>query len=227
MTVRFHPSSADLQHLHVGPLGSHMESFATLVSQLGYCDVIGWLKLRLVARFSRWLQKRRVALKDINEERVESFLKDRGAGVVRRTCVGHQATMTLLLRHLRQINVVPVAPPITTSSDIDHMASDYESFLSGERSLTPSSTARYVEAAHRFLVWRFPGGKIYLKKLRAQDVTEFILHDSSNRANRAVQFAATVLRSFLTFLFQKERITTNLAAAVPTVARRRLVELPK
>ena len=30
-----------------------MESFATLVSQLGYCDMIGWLKLRLVARFSR------------------------------------------------------------------------------------------------------------------------------------------------------------------------------
>ena len=55
MTVRFHPRSADLQHLHVGPLGPHMESFATLVLQLGYCDMIGWLKLWRVARFSRWL----------------------------------------------------------------------------------------------------------------------------------------------------------------------------
>ena len=35
-----------------------------------------------------------------------------------------------------------------------------------------------------------------------------------------------MLRSFLNFLFQKGRITTNLAAAVPSVPHRHLAELP-
>jgi integrase len=69
-------------------------------------------------------------------------------------------------------------------------------------------------------------GRIYLKKLRAGDVTDFLLHDSSNRGQRSVQLTATVLRSFLNFLFQKRRIATNLAAVVPSVPHRRLAELP-
>ena len=80
-----------------------------------------------------------------------------------------------------------------------------------ERSLVPSSTENYLEVAGRFLSERFPTGKIYLKKLQARDVTDFLLHDSSNRGRRSVQLTATVLRSFLNFLFQKGRIAANLA----------------
>jgi len=227
MTDRFRPRLTELRHLQVGPLGPHIQSFATLVSEQGYCDVIGWLKLRLVARLSRWLQKRRIPLKELDEARVAAFLNARWAGVVPRTRSGHQATMTLLLRHLRQINIIPIPPRNATGNEIDLMALDYEGFLLGERSLMPSSAAAYVDGACRFLAWRFPSAKIYLKRLRTQDVTEFIVHDTSNFSRRAVQFTATVLRSFLTFLFQKERIATNLAAAVPAVPHRRLAELPK
>jgi hypothetical protein len=170
MTVRFRPRSADLQHLQVGPLGPHIEGFATLVSQQGYSDVIGWLKVRLVARFSRWLQQHRIPVSEINEGRMADFLKARWTGVTHRTGVGHRATMTLLLRHLRQIKVLPAPPRAAAGSDIGLMALDYESFLLAERSLMPSSVARYVKKAHRFLDWRFPAGKIHLKKLRTQDV---------------------------------------------------------
>jgi hypothetical protein len=45
----------------------------------------------------------------------------------------------------------------------------------------PSSSENYIDVARRFLFERFPTGKIYLKKLRAGDVTDFLLHDSSNR----------------------------------------------
>jgi hypothetical protein len=34
---RFRPRSEDLQHLRVGPIGPHLENFAALVSQQGYC----------------------------------------------------------------------------------------------------------------------------------------------------------------------------------------------
>jgi len=77
MIVRFDPRPEDLQRLQVGPIGPHLPSFATLVSEQGYCNVTGWLKVRLVATLSRWLQQRRVPLRELNETRITSFFNDR------------------------------------------------------------------------------------------------------------------------------------------------------
>jgi hypothetical protein len=70
MIARFNPRPEDLQHLQVGPIGPHLQSFAVLVSQQGYCSVTGWLKVRLVAKLSRWLRQRRVPLRELNEFRI-------------------------------------------------------------------------------------------------------------------------------------------------------------
>ena len=43
MIVRFSPSAKDLQRLQVGPIATHLPSFAALVSQQGYCNASGWL----------------------------------------------------------------------------------------------------------------------------------------------------------------------------------------
>jgi hypothetical protein len=67
MIVRFNPRPENLQRLQVGPIGPHLLSFATLLSHQRYCNVTGWLKVRLVAKLSRWLQQRRVALRELNE----------------------------------------------------------------------------------------------------------------------------------------------------------------
>jgi integrase len=224
MIVRFSPRPEDLQRLQVGPIGPHLPSFATLVAQQGYCSVTGWLKVRLVAKLSRWLQQYRVPLSELNETQIATFFNARWRRLKQH--VGDQTTMALLLRHLRQANVVASPPEAGTGSDTDLLCAEYEGFLLRERSLMPSSSENYIDVARRFLFERFPTGKIYLKKLRAGDVTDFILHDSSNRGRRSVQLTATVLRSFLNFLFQKGRSTTNLAAAVPSVPHRHLAELP-
>jgi site-specific recombinase XerD len=223
MIVRFDPRSEDLQRLQVGPIGPHLPSFAALISQQGYCNVTGWLKVRLVAKLSRWLQQRHVALRELNETQIATFLAARWKHLKRH--VGDQTTMAILLRHLRRLDAVPDPPP-NDGSDTDLLCAEYERFLLKERSLTPSSTENYLDVARRFFCQRFPTGKIYLKKLRAGDVTDFLLQDSANRGRRSVQLTATVLRSFFNFLFQKGRITTNLAAAVPSVPHRHLAELP-
>jgi site-specific recombinase XerD len=217
----------NLQRLRVGPVGPHIESFAALISQQGYSDPVGWLKLRLAARLSRWLHHRQISLSQLNESRINAFLSARWKGVTSRAHVGHRATMALLLQHLREANFVPAPPQAASGSDIDLLVSEYERFLVEERGFMLSSTKRYVGLAHRFLSQRFPTRKIYLKRLRTQDVTAFVLHDTSIHGRRAVQFAAASLRCFLNFLFQKGRITTNLAGAVPAVPHPRLAELPR
>jgi len=107
MNARFNPQAEDLQRLQVGPIGPHLQGFAALVSQQGYCNVNGWLKIRLVAKLSRWLHQRRIPLNELNEARITAFLNKRWKRLARHS--GDQITMTLLLRHLRQAKVV--APP--------------------------------------------------------------------------------------------------------------------
>ncbi len=223
MNARYCPRPEDLQRLQVGPLGPHLQSFAALIAQQGYCSAAGGLKVRLVAKLSRWLQQRRIPLRGLNEAQIAKFLNARWKPLKRH--VGDQSTMALLLRHLRQSNVVP--PPVAPTGDIDLLCRDYEGFLLSERGMMPSCVEKYLKAARRFMSDRFPSGKIYLKRLQAKDVTDFILQDTSNRGRRSAQSMATMLRSLFGFLFQKGRIATNLASAVPTVPDRRHAGLPR
>jgi site-specific recombinase XerD len=195
-----------------------------LVSQQGYCRVTGWLKLRLVFKLSRWLDQRHLALRELDEARIEAFLKARRKRLAR--CVGDRATMDLLLRYLRELKVV-APPPDPPGNDVDLLVTEYHTFLLEERGFMPPSAAVYREAARRFVSRRFPSGRVYLKRLRAGDITDFVLHDTFGRGRRSAQLMASVLRSLLGFLLQKGRIATNLAAAVPQVPQRRLAELPR
>jgi hypothetical protein len=155
MIVRF-SAPQGLHRLQIGPIGPHLLSFATLISQQGYCSVTGWLKVRLVAKLSRWLQQHRVPLSELNETQIAAFFNARWKRLKRH--VGDQTTMALLLRHLRQANVVAPPPEAGTGSDTDLLCAEYESFLLKERSLMPSSTESYLDVARRFLFERFPTG---------------------------------------------------------------------
>jgi len=171
------------------------------------------------------MRRNHVSPNQLDEGVVAAFLKTRWQRVSHHS--GDQATMTLVLRHLRQTKVTPIAPPTAPRSDIDFIEQDYKAFLLHERSLVPGSVDQYLPVARRFLAHRFRNGKVWLKKLRASDVTDFVLQDTSQRGRRSAQLMASVLRSFLGFLLQQGRIPTNLAAAVPTVAGWRLSELPR
>jgi integrase len=221
----FIPRPEELQRLEAGPLAPYLASFGTSLSRQGYCHTNGWDKLRLIADLSRWMDRRRVAPKKLDEGQVTAFLKARWNRTPERS--GDRATMTFVLRHLRQSNVaVPPAPP-APRNDIELIERAYEDFLLNERSLVPASVEQYLPVARRFLSHRFGSGKVWLKKLRASDVTDFVRLDSVNRGQRSAQLMAAVLRSFLSFLLQQGRISTNLAAAVPMVAGWRLSELPR
>jgi site-specific recombinase XerD len=221
----FRPRPEELRPLQIGPLAPYLASFGASLSQQGYGHTNGWDKLRLASDLSRWMDRRHLAPRQLDEEQLGVFLKTRWKRTPART--GDRATMTLVLRYLRQSNITPLASRPEPRSDIELIERAYEDFLLNERNLVPASVEQYLPVTRRFLSHRFGSGKVWLKKLRASDVTDFVLRDSSNRGRRSAQLMATVLRSFLGFLLQQGRITANLAAAVPMVAGWRLSELPR
>lgn len=224
MIVRFDPQPDELRSLHIGPLAPHLESFAALLSAHGYCSPNGWQKIRLVADLSRWLQQRHLKLKQLDEGRTHAFLRTRWKQVSRRS--GDQITMSQLLRHLRESQAIPTTST-SPLNQVELLEQDYRRFLIQERALAQASIEQYDAVVRRFLSHRFQTGRVLLEKLSAKDVADFVLHDSSERGRRSCQLMATVLRSFLSFLLQHGHITSNLAAAVPTVAGWRRSELPR
>jgi len=209
---------------HRGPLGPHMESFVDLIRQQGYSKGAFGKKVRLVSDLSRWMARKRLSVERLNEQQVASFLEARWKRGPRRS--GDQCTLALLLRHLRKAGVVP-APVTPTPSPAELIELGYERFLLQQRGLMPGSVRQYLTVVRRFLCHQLRGRRNGLEKLRAKDVTDFVLHDTSIRGCRSAQLMTVALRSFLNFLLQERRVAANLASAVPTVAGWRLSELPR
>jgi len=224
MMVRFSSCAKDLRPLEVGPIGPHLKGFADLVSQQGYCRVNGRLKVRLVSALSLWLHRRHIVLAQLNERVTTAFLSARWRRIAERA--GDRSTMTLLLWHLRQADLVPPPTP-SLPTPIDLQEEEYGRFLRQERGFMSASVGQYLSVARRFLWHRFHSGKIRLEKLCTKDVTDFVLKDSSIRGRRSAQLMTSVLRSYLNYLFQEGRTATNLAAAIPATAGGRLSELPR
>jgi site-specific recombinase XerD len=214
----------DLQRYHFGPLAPHLENFATLLSEQRYRSETGWNKIRLVADFSDWLDQKNILLKELDDSHAEVFLHKRWKEIRRS---GAKATLRVLLQQLRESHVIPDAATVRARSPIALLKKGYETFLLRDRGLAQASVREYLPAAESFLAHRFPTGKVWLHKLRSQDVSAFVLDDTTTRGRCSAQLRASALRSFLGFLFQRGKIRTNLAMAVPSVAAWRLSDLPR
>jgi site-specific recombinase XerD len=225
MIAEFYSRVADQDRLRRGPLGLYVDGFAGLLFEQGYSGSVGRQKIRLVADLSRWLERKQLGIEALNEQRIADFLKARRKRFRRHH--NDEPTLALFLQRLRQQNVLPDIPKSGNDSPIDLIACRYARFLSQERRLSSITLDHYLPVARRFLSHRFGIGGIRLVKLRSQDVTQFILQDTSIFSLERTQLVMSALRSFLSFLYQGGETTTNLAAAVPHVANRRGSELPQ
>jgi site-specific recombinase XerD len=194
---------------------------ASLIEQ-GYAGETVRLKVKLVTDFGEWLKRDRVAIADLNEQRVEAFLKHR-----RRVHRGNLKTLQQFLAHLRRQNVVPARNLPCDRSPLAHILNRYETHLRTERGLVAHTILEYQSFVRKFLLERFHGRPLLLKALKASDISDFILRYAHGMDVRSAQLMTTAFRSFFRFLFQRGELQADLAASVPTVANWRLSTVPK
>jgi site-specific recombinase XerD len=221
--VRFKPQSERLRRFLAGPLGPYIESFAAVLSQQGYSPAVGWRKIWLIAELSRWLERRHITLKDLDERQIAAFLRARWRRVSKRC---GEATLIALLQHLRESRVISASAP-GALNDLDLVEQEYGRFLTQERGLMQSTVDLYLRMVRPFVAHHLQRGKLRLNKLVAKEVISFVLHNTARRGRWSTKSIITGLRSFLGFSFQTGRTTTNLVAAVPTVPLSNLSDLPR
>lgn len=225
MIKLFHPRDHELASFKDGPLAPHLGGFAFQLTHQGYSKAAGWRKICLVCDLSRWLHKVGIGLDGLSEQSTARFLKQRWDQRSRRS--GDLSTLTRLLAYLREERAVPHGSSSLQTSAQDRLLADYELFLRQERGLEAGSVTLYRRVVRKFLEHRFPSGNVRPDRLRAADIIDFVLHESTRAGCRYVQSVTSTLRSFLGFLLEHGRIVNPLAGAVPVTPGWRLSELPR
>ena len=209
-----------------GPLAPYRDGlWAELLAQ-GYTPLSGLNLLRLMAHLSRWMEAQRMRPGELTSEQIDRFVR-------RRKASGYTHWLTPgglepVLRHLRRVGVVP-SEDLGIAKEGPHglLLKEYEDYLVRERALEAATVRAYLKDTTEFLFARFGGGSFDVGRLKADDITSFILRQSRSYGAVSVNHKVCSLRSFLRFLHVRGDISHGLATCVPAMAQRRLAGLPK
>ncbi len=226
MSIPFSFDATAWQRLHTGSLGPYIDPFAQHLSKHGYADATARDKLRVVAKLSQWLEQQLFSLNRLDEQQISTFIQELHQRQ-HRTHRGDASTLRELLRLLRNNGIIPVPITTNTPNALEQLEDDFACYLTEERCLAKATIDNYVPVVHRFLTVQFGDDVSKIELLRVCDVTQFILNHLCNLSPKTAQLGVTALRCFFRFLYQRGKLVTDLAAALPTVADWRLSELPK
>jgi integrase/recombinase XerD len=205
--------------------GPHLDSFVVTVTRLGYARSSVRQQALLLRDLERWLERKSLALADLDEQVTQRFLeKRRRQG---RLWKGHARAVSLFLEHLRQKGAIPTAQPVVDDSPLAVLQKRYEDFLKSERGLASMTATRYGKFLRRFLCERFGNTPIRVRKLVPNDISEFLLRHARSGTPGEAKLMVTMLRSIFRFLFQHGETDVDLTGAVPTVRAWRLADVPK
>jgi integrase/recombinase XerD len=109
----------------------------------------------------------------------------------------------------------------------EKLKAEYRTYLNHQRGLADKTVYRYGTFVDRFLDFRF-GGKNPddLSKITGQDITDFLQYLTGRAQPLRDKTLATNMRSFFRFLFQSEKIETNLTLGIPSVAQKYARRIP-
>jgi len=214
-----------LKRLHLGPLGTHIDSFAQILMAQGYKRSTAKRKIGIVADLSRWLDQQRLSVKDLDEITLNEYLLYKG----RRGSIFKIEPPTLResLKHLRETGVVPDSVRVDDDSKPRRIESDFAEYLAQERGLKQVTIDTYLSIAGRFLSYQFGAGPVVLNNLHPRDIIRFILRHTETVSTKHAQLIVCSLRSFFRFLYQRGKTAIDLSPSALTVANWRLSELPK
>ena len=202
-----------------------LQGFEGELLQQGYPPSTVRRKKRLFADLSDWLQAQELTAGDLSFQLADRFLRDRrSAGFAR-----HKTHMTLrpILDYLHRLKLTPPLEEPVLEGPANAILKRYRRFFTMERSLIGTTAERYIDRLRPFLDSRNSADALELGNLRPADIISFVVARCPRENSSTAKLTVTALRSFLGFLHLEGITERSLVCAVPSVARRRLVGLPK
>ncbi len=221
--LTYFTTSASSEKLRAGILAPHLDGFAAWLWERGYSRATAQPHLRVVADFSRWLERRGFGIRDVDETHARQFLSFRRR---RRLHRGDWAALRHAIRYMRELGIVA---PASVAVDDKHVSLEqaFATYLLREKGVAPATEKNYGREIAEFLRHRFRGRRIDPSALRARDLHRFVTWRAQHVAPARVKLAVTALRAFCQFLRFRGDTAVDLASSVLTVPKWRLSTLPK
>ena len=211
-----------IEALRGGPLASPLEAYAQRLREDGYAAHSGFVQLRLLGCFNRWLERTGLTSADVDAATIERYLCGRAES--RKLRKGDSAALFRLLAMLRPEESGLTAPP---STPVETALGHFQQYLRQERSLSEATVINYTPVARSFLSERFPKGALDFQQITPSDITGFVQRQAVLVTSKRAPLVVTALRSFLRYLFYRGVVTVDWAACVPTIATWSLSHVPR
>jgi site-specific recombinase XerD len=172
--------------------------------------------LRFFTKLDLWLLTRKQRLWQLNENKVDKFLK-RLRAKHPTVCHGAPSVSRLLLTVLRDKGVVAPKRGLVATSPAERLANQHRVFLKEQRGLDCATICNYSRHIGRFLAEQFGSGPVNLRALRASAIGAFVRRHAPRHGRGWAAQMVTGLRSFFRFAQLRGVIRSDLAALVPSV----------
>ena len=195
-----------IEVLTSGPLASLLEIYARRLREDGYATHSGFVQLRLLGCFNRWLHRKGLTSEDVDAANIERYL--RGRAQSRKLRRGDSAALFRLLNMLRPEGSGVTAPPPTP---VEAALGHFQQYLRQERSLSEATVINYTPVARSFLTEQFPKGALHFQRITAADITAFVQRQATLVTSKRAPLVVTALRSFLRYLFLRDIVAIDFA----------------
>jgi site-specific recombinase XerC len=206
-------------------LAGYLVGFWEELSRCGYGPVRLGAHLALFADLCQWMEREGIGLPELGSDRVAAFLDDRRRRG-QKDLVSHTGVRPLV-GYLVRSGAIPGQGFVVPEGPARAVLERYRRYLETERGLTAQTVERYVGLAGRFAAALERDGAIGWQRVRARDVTRFLLGNCPARRGGHAPDTVPALRSFLRFCHLEDVIPVPLQGAVPPVAGQRMSPLPK
>ena len=194
-----------------GPLEPFAAGFDAELARLGYTPAGTRRKLEVVAYLSHWLAGRGMTADDIGTETIGEFAAARRAAGYSSQLTGQ--SLAWMLGYLRGVGAIRPAAASRPAAGPELMLERFGSFLADERGLAGKTRRAHLDSARRFLAAAGPDGETGrpVSALTAPDVTGFLAGMARIQAPGTTQNTASMLRTFLTWLYAEGLIAASMA----------------
>src|SRR5271166_5227141 len=141
ITEAYLGGSQVFRRLKDGPHGQLIERYAARLVDDGLARQGTWRCLNVVGGLLSWMASHRIKVTDLNEARVERYLRDRGK---RQTIqAGDRAALKRWLSVLRATGTIAPAVLQWQATPHDQIFTEFGDYLRRERGLSPKSIVRH------------------------------------------------------------------------------------
>jgi site-specific recombinase XerD len=109
---------------------------------------------------------------------------------------------------------------------VDEFVAEFASYLAGERALSQSTIEQYTAHAVPFLKEYFEGRSVDFSTIDSVDVSKYVQRTASKKSRKNAKLMCTALRALFRYARHQGFLTTQLDAAVPSVANWKLASIP-